>query len=206
VTAIITEPFTYSNGALDTVSSGVWFQVTTDDMSVSTNKIVHTNIAGQEAVYVHTTSIATADQYAELVVTGGNNYSETGPLCRKAANNDSTKTFYLAPLSNGGLQLYRVVGGAYTEIGAYAAGSASGTVRLRCEGSTIKVLLDGVERISVTDTNIASGNYTGVESYSNTGTVASGDNFEAGNLTGAAAASLLIRRRRQLFQRGLITR
>ena len=69
------------------------------------------------------------------------------------------------------------------------------TLRLDCDGSTIKVLIDSVEKLSGTDTSITGINYCGL--YGDQNRAMTWDNFEADD-GGAAAA----KRRRVAFGAG----
>lgn len=187
MTTLVTEPFTYSNGALETVASANWANIGGQAMNVVSNAIKYAGNASGESLYANKQTLATANNWAQIVVTGGSGYSEMGPVWRQTAASGSTKTCYIAPLSNNGLQLYSVVSGSYTEIGSYAAGSTSGTVYGEAQGTAVKVFLDGVQRISVTNSAVASGNFAGVEAYA-TGSGCVGDTFTAGDFSSGSVA------------------
>lgn len=145
-----------------------------------------------------TSSLAGTDQYAEIVayMTGAVSLG-IGPIARKAAS--STQTYYLYHLdwasSTYRSSLYKVVAGTVTALGAanitttFADGD---TLRIECNGTTIRGLVNGVEIISRTDSSIASGAQTGMRFYNNTtaSQIVDADSFAAGDLT-AAAASLI---------------
>jgi hypothetical protein len=86
--------------------------------------------------------------------------------------------------SKSALELFRVSNGTYTSLGTYTTGWALNSthkVRLEANGTAIKVYTDGVQRISVADSGIASGTKVGVHCY--TPNVA---NIQWDNLVGAA--------------------
>ena len=74
------------------------------------------------------------------------------------------------------LVLYSRNGGIGTLIGSYATGGTF-TIKLECIGTTIKVYADGIERISVPDTDHAATNYVGFGLTGNVGITV--DNFIA---------------------------
>ncbi|MFE7510181.1 hypothetical protein ACFU8I_02970 [Streptomyces sp. NPDC057540] len=85
--------------------------------------------------------------------------------------------------------LFSVVSSTFTAIGSYTAAAAPGdVVKLQAVGATIKGYVNGVERVSVTDTAVASGTSVGFRS------TASGairfDDFAAADVTAGAPLSL----------------
>jgi hypothetical protein len=187
MTTVVTDAFPYSNGALQTVGSPNWAQIQSgQDLNVISAAVKYAGSASAEALYANTTTLGSADNWAQLDVVGGSGYSEMGPVWRQVAASGTTKTCYLAPLSNNGLQLYSVVSGTYTEIGSFAAGSTTGVVYGEAQSTAIKVFLDSVQRISVTNSAVVAGNFGGIEAYA-TGSGCVGDNFAAGNFADGAA-------------------
>jgi len=107
---------------------------------------------GLENLGHNTSSIGSADYEVEavLAVAGGFGTGVTGRI------SNPSNDYYLLELehgSSGTLVLYKRVGGTYTLLGSYVFGSGAGTytIKLSMQGTTIKGYLDGVERISVTD-------------------------------------------------------
>lgn len=102
-----------------------------------------------------------------------------GPTGRGAVN---TRDFYLARIyyiafaSQANLQLFKAVGGTFTQLGSnYAFNVSAGgtyTVRLDMNGTTIRALLDGTQRISVTDSSHSGAGRAGIY---NTADVAGSD-------------------------------
>lgn len=65
--------------------------------------------------------------------------------------------YYLAQFSQSGVILYKQVSGGFTSIGTASVTIAVGdTVSLTCSGSTITILVNGVSKVSVTDTTFSS--------------------------------------------------
>lgn len=66
--------------------------------------------------------------------------------------------------------LFSVVGGSFTVIGTYAVAAVAGDVaKLQVVGSTITAYVNGVQRVSVVDTSVATGTGVGIRSESTSG-------------------------------------
>ena len=118
-------------------------------------------------------------------------------------NSTSALTFYLARVatnasSTANVQLWKWVAGTATQLGSSYAITISGDptfkIRLDMSGSTIRVLVDGVERISVTDTSITAAGRIGFYGSPDTDTFGDTtgfhlDNYDASFFTTAANAS-----------------
>jgi hypothetical protein len=122
-----------------------------------------------------------SDNYAQVTIAVTAAVSH-GVWCR----GDSTlSNGYL--LRNDGTEwtLFWVVGGSFNPIGSYAAAAVDGdVVRIQAVGSTIKGFINGVERISVTDTAVTTGTSVGIRAES-VGTLRF-DDFTAGDVTAGA--------------------
>jgi hypothetical protein len=105
-----------------------------------------------------------------------------GVWCRGNANISSG---YLWRNDGTSWNLFSVVGGSFTVIGSYAAAASPGDVaKVQAVGSTIKGFVNGIERVSVTDTNVATGTSVGIRSES-TGAIRF-DDFTAADVTAGA--------------------
>ncbi|MFE0651042.1 hypothetical protein ACFVZH_20875 [Streptomyces sp. NPDC059534] len=81
--------------------------------------------------------------------------------------------------------LFSVVSSTFTAIGSYTAAAAPGDVaKVQAVGSTIKGYINGVERVSVTDTAVASGTSVGIRTTS-AGAIRF-DDFAAADVTAGA--------------------
>jgi hypothetical protein len=122
-----------------------------------------------------------SDNYAQVTIAVTAAVSH-GVWCR----GDSTlSNGYL--LRNDGTEwtLFWVVGGSFNPIGSYAAAAVDGdVVRIQAVGSTIKGFINGIERISVTDTAVTTGTSVGIRAES-VGTLRF-DDFAAGDVTAGA--------------------
>ncbi len=114
------------------------------------------------------------DHYAEAVYT--NDVAFTWVWVR----GDSSGNAYYAFYGEDASQIYRLDAGVFTEIAAAFPTTTGGTVvRLEAEGSTIRMLENGVVRHSVTDTNHSTQTQIGVGTSSTGGQL---DDFEGGPL------------------------
>lgn len=131
--------------------------------SIQANRMISGSNVG---VYRNAATPPSADYFVECVldwistVTADN----IGVIGRAAA---AANTFYFARWSQsaGGFQLFKCVAGTNTQLGAtYVSAFASGsrTIRLTMTGTTIAMSVDGVERVSVTDSAIAAAGSAGV--------------------------------------------
>lgn len=113
-------------------------------------------------------SPASADYSVTATVRRITGAGEAGVLGRCST---SAATYYRATLSRIGadtLELYKFVAGSYTKLGGYAASLADSTnytLVLDMVGTTIRVLLDGTQRISVTDSGISAAGKAGIYLY-----------------------------------------
>lgn len=95
--------------------------------------------------------------------------SENSGICIRA--DASANTYYWVRFNSAGWSLFKTVAGTSTQLGATYADtfpSGSRTVRLRAQGSTISVSLDGgaTTIVSVTDTAITAAGYPGIRPIS----------------------------------------
>lgn len=123
-------------------------------------------IADSTSIYRNGATPPSADYYVEAdIVTTVSSIGYGGVIARASA---TVNTFYQAYYTgDSGLELTRVVFGDSTSIGTYAmtwTANAQKTLRLEVEGTTIRVKLDGVQVISVTDNVITEAGHAGVRS------------------------------------------
>jgi hypothetical protein len=200
----ITEPFTYSNGRLSTVSSAVWDDESAN-MNVSSNAIAWTTDSSDQ-IASHNTELSTADHYAEadVGVAGGGTYAGAGVMVRHDGT-VSTEDGYLIQFawfdSGSGAQYHieilRVDNGSSTSVGVTDLGGSptSHNVRAEVEGTTITVFLDDSEHTSYGSASSYTTNkfvaiYAGRFGGGSPETI---DNFEAGVLGGAPAPAVVLR-------------
>ncbi|MEV0502817.1 hypothetical protein AB0I84_35190, partial [Streptomyces spectabilis] len=107
-----------------------------------------------------------ADHYAQVTIAAVAAAS-MGVWCRGNAN---ISNGYLWRNDGSQWDLFSVVSSTFTVIGTYSAPAAPGDVaRVQAVGSTIKAYVNGVERVSVTNTAITSGTSVGLRSGTTSG-------------------------------------
>jgi hypothetical protein len=112
------------------------------------------------------------DHYSELLITLIQSGRDTGPMCRVSGSPVSgTGSGYLFVLNdndaahsmgdtNWSIALYKVVNNGFTQLGSSVTGvtiSAGDIVRLDVQGTTLRGLINGVQKITATDSAISSG-------------------------------------------------
>lgn len=107
---------------------------------------------------------ADCDVWCDVVVVTDNNNDQIGVAARSSK---TVRTYYraLLTMSNNTVSLRRANGGTNTTLASVAWTPTVGTFRLllRCAGDLIKVFIDGVEQISVTDVApLAGPGYVGI--------------------------------------------
>jgi hypothetical protein len=186
------DSFSYSDGYLVTVSSGLWSDVTG-------NSYVRSHLVGGRYDVVgraRWTDSFNNNQYSEITF---GNTRPAGPMVR-CANSVDTGYYVLAYPAGGWLRLYKVISGSQTLLGSdpcFVSMSAGDVVRLEASGTTITVKVNGTVAESVTDSDIASG-YAGLFTYDSTTGISlwSGGNLAGGGGISIPVAMYLNRRRR----------
>jgi hypothetical protein len=134
------------------------------------------------------------DQYAEAAITALESGKDIAPVCRASGAAISSANGYLYDINDADAAvalgssistgLYKQVAGGFTQLGTSTSVtiSANDVIRVECNGTTIRGLVNGVAKITQTDSSLASGN-PGL--YVGSGSTSTWDNFAAG--TSAAA-------------------
>jgi hypothetical protein len=159
----------------DSTTVGTNWTEVIDDWSIISNQLAPGLTTS--GVILYNLPLDTTDHYAEIAMPIANT-SSMGVFARSdlAGNN-----FYLLRSNGTSWNLFTNIGGTFTSIGSYAATLTNGDVaRIQCVGSTIKAFINGVERISVTNTAITTGLYTGIRSTQSS--TARYDNFTASDV------------------------
>lgn len=122
-----------------------------------------------------------SDNFAQATIAATTAASH-GVWCR---GNASISSGYLWRNDGSEWTLFSVVSSTFTAISSYAAAAAPGDVaRVQAVGSTIKGYVNGVERVSVTDTAVATGASVGIRSISSA--AIRFDDFAAADVTAGA--------------------
>lgn len=185
----ITDGFNRANqNNLGTSSEGwSWSELGTGRLDIVSLAAKHA-FQGSQSVNRADSDLSSADHYAQWsqTIRGGGSTTGGGPMVRK--DSSSTLTYYHMRLMGSGsdnVELYKVVAGTFTQLGSdtSVAVSLPDPLRLTCSGSSIKATYDGVDKITQTDTAIASGTRCGIRSQESSASFASFDDFEAGDVT-----------------------
>lgn len=123
--------------------------------------------SGGTSIYYNDATPPSADYYVEAVVRTGASGDATDLIgvCGRVATGASTLYMaYYNDFSETWL-LDKIVAGSGSSLGSYVSGLAaatSATLKLEMIGSAIKLYLNGVARVSVTDTDISSAGFVGL--------------------------------------------
>ncbi|GGV37054.1 hypothetical protein GCM10010293_40710 [Streptomyces griseoflavus] len=138
-----------------------WIEVS-GDWSIASNQL-SPGASGGTIILRAATPMASSDHYAQVTIAATTTASQ-GVWCRGNANITSG---YLWRNSGTSWDLFAVVGGSFVMIGTYAVAAAPGdTARVQAVGSTIKASVNGVQRVSVTNTDVPTGTNVGIRSES----------------------------------------
>jgi hypothetical protein len=162
-----------------------WFRhptTTSTDLIGNTVGAVYSG-AASTIIYYTSGTVALADcaVACDLVSVSG----VVGAAGVTARTNDTAQSCYGARYNAGNVQLFKIVAGAYTQLGAnYAASFVSGAthrVGVRCVGNQIYATWDGADVIGpVTDSSVSSG-YAGIRTAADDNNLTI-DNFSVDNL------------------------
>lgn len=138
-----------------------WVEVS-GDWSIISSQLSPGN-AGGTILLRATTDAATDDNFAQATIAATAAASQ-GFVCRGNANFTNG---YLWRNNGTSWDLFSIVGGSFTSLATYAAAAAPGDVaRVQAVGSTIKAFVNGVERASVINTDVATGKSSGIRAES----------------------------------------
>ena len=151
------DDFNRSNGAPGASwvdSSGLW-TIVSQQLSSGT--------AGGTIIIRAATAMSTSDNSAQVTIAATGAVSH-GVWCR----GDATFAHgYLWRNDGTSWVLFANVGGSFTSLGSFAGAAVAGDVaKVQAVGSTIKGLVNGVVRVSVTDTSVTTGTAVGLRAES----------------------------------------
>jgi hypothetical protein len=188
----ITEPFTYSNGRLSTVSSAAWDD-TTANMAVSSNAVVW-SAAASSGIASHNTELSSVAHYAQTNVTISttDEYAGGGVIVRHDGSVGGTEDGYRVEVGHWGVNSYnwaitRIDNGTGTEVASQLGISAGTTsvheLRAEVEGTTITLFVDDVEEGSYgSASSYTTNKFVGIYAGKFAGGNVTLDAFEAGAL------------------------
>lgn len=185
------DPIPYSNGALSTVASSSYSTLTSEtSLNVSGNHLVPSAFNVDNANYVNATALATVpdDQWFQATIlnpmsSSGFDGSGIGVELRMST---SARTCYRLLCGNTAITFAKFTAGTYSGVLASATGLtiAAGDVFYgEIQGTTIIIQQNGVQRLSTTDSSIATGRFGPGHSSDSAGTPQlddlSGGDFDA---------------------------
>lgn len=135
------------------------------------------------------TPMDTSDNFSESPIPrqSGAVSDKGGVTFRQASSTYTCYQWAWADEATDGIKLREISGGAETQIAsATGAYTVTKTLKGQAVGSTIKGFVDGVEVVSVTNTVIASGLYTGIGIYGNS---ALWDSWNGGDVSSPASGT-----------------
>ncbi|MFE6126792.1 hypothetical protein ACFQ6Q_00745 [Streptomyces sp. NPDC056437] len=149
------------NRADSSILGANWVEVSGDWSIVSSR--LSSGSAGGTIILRAAGAMATNDHYAQVTIATTAAASH-GVWCRGNAN---ISQGYLWRNDGTSWNLFSVVGGSFTSIGSFAGAAVNGDVaKVQAVGSTIKGFVNGVQRVSVTDTNVTTGTSVGLRAES----------------------------------------
>jgi hypothetical protein len=138
-----------------------WVEVSGDWSIVSSR--LSAGAAGGTIILRAAGAMASSDHYAQVTIATTAAVSH-GVWCRGNAN---ISQGYLWRNDGSSWNLFAVVGGSFTSIGSFAGAAVNGDVaKVQAVGSTITAYVNGVQRVSVVDTNVPTGTSVGLRSES----------------------------------------
>lgn len=156
-----------------------WVEVS-GDWAIDSNRLSPGNTGGT-IILRAAGAMDSADHSAQFTIAATVSASQ-GIWCR---GNSNITSGYLWRNSGSSWDLFAVVGGSFNIIGTYAVAAAPGdTAKVQAVGSTIKAFVNGVERVSVANTDVTTGVNVGIRAESVSGLRF--DDFTAADVTAGA--------------------
>lgn len=180
-----TDNFTGTNG--QALSARTGWTVNAGSFAIQSNSLRPSAAATESGARWSGDSFS-ADQYAQCLIVGTEAGRSIGVAVRVSTS--GAQTWYGVYLSSSTIaQFFKNVAGTWTQLGSDITGWANGqTMRIEAEGTTIRVLRNGVQVASATDSAIANG-APGVGGW-HSSTTSLIDDWEGGNLGGGGGANL----------------
>lgn len=196
------DAFTYSNGALATVSSAKWTKASLfADLNVTSNQLQGAGAGNDKVGVIATWGGSTTDQYSQVVVSGSS-LAFAGPT----VHSDGTGTFYLLELNVDGThcQVTKCVAGTYTTLQQFVAQAVAGDIAyLEWVGGTLNAKINGVSIGTKADSAIASGK-PGIRIF-DSGSSVIVDDWAAGDFSAAGITYPELERGTRGVGRGIVT-
>lgn len=152
------------NRADSTDLGASWVEVS-GDWSIASNQL-SPGATGGTIILRAAGAMDSSDHYAQVTI-AATGVASQGVWCR---GNSNISNGYLWRNNGSSWDLFSVVGGSFTVIGTYAVAAVAGDVaKVQAVGSTITAYVNGVQRVSVVNTAVASGTSVGIRSDSTSG-------------------------------------
>lgn len=158
---------------------GNWVEVS-GDWSIVSNQLSPGNDGG--TIILRAATAMDSSDHSTQATIAATTAASHGVWCR---GNTGFSSGYLWRNDGSEWTLFSVVSSTFTAIGSYTAAAAPGDVaKVQAVGSTIKGFVNGVQRVSVTDTAVASGTSVGIRCISSS--AIRFDDFAAADVTAGA--------------------
>lgn len=139
-----------------------WVQVS-GTWAIISNQL-STGTTGSGILLRAATAMLSNDHYAQVTIAATTPVSH-GIWCR---GDNTLQTGYAVRNNGTNWALFSVVGGSFTSIGTYAAAAIAGdVVKIQAIGTSIKVFINDVERISATNSAVTTGTTVGIRADAN---------------------------------------
>lgn len=172
--------FTDDFNRADSTNLGAGWVEVSGDWSIVSNQLSPGAAGG--TIILRAAGAMDGNDHSAQVTIAATTAASQGVWCR---GNSNISQGYLWRNDGTFWNLFSVIGGSFSSIGSYAAAAAPGDVaKIQAVGSTIKGYVNGIERVSVTDTGVAAGTSVGIRSESS-GSIKF-DNFTAADVTAGA--------------------
>jgi pectate lyase len=187
--ATATDSFTYSDGVLNTVSSGAWVNRANNWHQVTSGQVAPRDPSGTDVMSTWETNTFGDDQYSQAVAIARNNFP--GVVCRWTSGTGTGNWYRLSWASATTVQLAKFTNGSFGAITTATVPSftSGDVIRLECEGTNLRGYVNSTEYINTTDSSFTTGK-VGIFGYHHGDIL---DTWEGGDL--AAAGPEYIRMR-----------
>lgn len=167
----------------DSTDLGVGWVEVSGDWSIITGQLAPDTSSGTTILRA-TAAMASSDNFSQFTIAATVAASQ-GVWCR---GDNTISSGYLWRNNGSSWDLFSVVSGSFNVIGTYTAAAAPGDVaKLQAVGSTIKGFVNGVERVSVVNADVATGVNVGLRVMAVPGLRF--DDFSAADVTAGATLS-----------------
>ncbi len=179
---LATDNFNRANGGL----GAGWTAISDGAMSIASQQVIGT--VGKNTGEIRTGETYASDQFSQISVTStalsGGQWIAAAVRMQNSGQNAYAGLYYWN-FGSPELMLFLRTGGAWTQLNAVntAALAAGTTLKLQAVGSTISFLVNGAQRLSVTDATLTGG-APGIMAYGN----ATADNWAGQDATGTTTS------------------